>query len=108
MTALNNFFVYLAVMAVVTYLIRMLPLVLVNKKIENKFIKSVLYYLPCSVLSIMTVPAIFYATDSKIAAGAGFLAAVIFAYKGKSLMQVAVISCIVVFIAQYLIKMTAF
>lgn len=104
----NRFFVYLAVMAGVTYLIRMLPLVLVSKKIENRFITSFLYYLPCSVLSIMTVPAIFYATDSKISAGIGFLTAVLLAYKGKSLMKAAVISCIAVFIAQYLIKMTAF
>lgn len=102
-----NFFIYLAVMAGVTYLIRMLPLVLVNKKIENKFIVSFLHYLPCAVLSIMTVPAIFYATDSKISAALGFLAAVIFAYRGKSLMKVAVISCMVVFITEYLIKITA-
>ena len=104
----NNFFVYLAVMAGVTYLIRMLPLVTVNRKIENRFIKSFLYYLPCSVLSIMTVPAIFYATDSIISAGIGFLAAVIFAYKGKSLMKVAVIACVVVFVTEYIIKITAF
>ena len=104
----NRFFVYLAVMAGVTYFIRMLPLVLVSKKIENQFIKSFLYYLPCSVLSIMTVPAIFYATDSKISAGAGFITALLFAYKGKSLMKVAVISCTVVFVIEYLIKITAF
>lgn len=104
----NRFFIYLAVMAGVTYLIRMLPLVLVSKKIENRFITSFLYYLPCSVLSIMTVPAIFYATDSKISAGIGFVTAVIFAYRGKSLMKASAISCIVVFIIEYLTKMTAF
>lgn len=103
----HNFFVYLAVMAGITYLIRMLPLVLVNKKIENKFIKSFLYYLPCSVLSIMTVPAIFYATDSRISAGVGFVTAVLFAYKGKSLMKVAVISCLAVFAVEYIIGITA-
>lgn len=103
-----NFFIYLAVMAGVTYLIRMLPLVLVSKKIENKFVASFLYYLPCSVLSIMTVPAIFYATDNKISAVLGLITAVWFAYKGKSLMRVAAISCMVVFITEYAIKMTAF
>ena len=102
-----DFFIYVAVMAGVTYLIRMLPLVLANRKIENRFIKSFLYYLPCSVLSIMTIPAIFYATDSVISAGAGLTAAVFFAYRGKSLMKVAVISCIVVFVTEYLIKITA-
>ena len=103
-----NFYIYLAVMAGVTYLIRMLPLLLVTKKIENKFITSFLYYLPCSVLSIMTVPAIFYATDNTISAGTGLLTAVFFAYKGKSLMQVAVISCTVVLLIEYIIKITAF
>ena len=103
-----SFFVYLAVMAGVTYLIRMLPLAALSKKIENRFIISFLYYLPCSVLSIMTLPAIFYATDSRISALAGFVAAAVFAYKGKSLMKVAVISCAAVFVAEYLIKITAF
>lgn len=104
----HSFFIYLAVMAGVTYLIRMLPLVAFSKKIENRFIISFLHYLPCSVLSIMTLPAIFYATDSKISALAGFAAAVIFAYKGKSLMKVAVIACAAVFLTEYLMKITAF
>ena len=52
------FFLYLLVMAGVTYLIRMLPLVLCRKKIENRFIRSFLYYIPYAVLSAMTIPAI--------------------------------------------------
>ena len=97
----NRFLVYLAAMAGITYLIRMLPLLLVRKKIENKFIVSFLYYLPCSVLSVMTVPAIFYASGSKLAAALGFLTAAVAAYFGKSLMKVAVLSCITVLIAEY-------
>lgn len=104
----SRFLIYLLAMAGVTYLIRMLPLILVRKKIENRFIVSFLYYLPSAVLSVMTVPAIFYATDSKISAGLGFLAAVIFSYFGKSLMKVAVISCAVVLITEIIIKMTVF
>ena len=100
----NRFLIYLTVMAGVTYLIRMLPLMLVREKIKNRFVVSFLYYLPSAVLSVMTVPAIFYATDSKISASLGFLAALIFSYFGKSLMKVAVISCIVVFIAECIIK----
>ena len=101
----NRFLVYLIVMAVVTYLIRVLPLLLVRDKIENKFIVSFLHYLPCAVLSVMTVPAIFYATGSKLSALSGFVTAVILSYSGKSLMKVAVISCIVVFIAEFLMKL---
>lgn len=104
----SRFLIYLTFMAGVTYLIRMIPLILVRKKIENRFIVSFLYYLPSAVLSVMTVPAIFYATDSKISAGLGFLAAVVFSYFGKSLMKVAVISCIVVLVTEIILKMTVF
>ena len=100
----NRFLIYLIAMSGVTYLIRMLPLILVREKIKNRFIVSFLYYLPSAVLSVMTVPAIFYATDSKISAGVGFITALIFSYSGKSLMRVAVISCIAVFITEYIIK----
>ena len=103
----NRFIIYLAVMAGITYLVRMLPLMLVRKKIKNRFVVSFLYYLPCSVLSVMTIPAIFYATDSKISAVLGLITAVIAAYFGKSLMKVAALSCTVVLIAEYVIKITA-
>lgn len=104
----SRFLIYLLAMAGVTYLIRMLPLLLVRKKIENRFIVSFLYYLPSAVLSVMTVPAVFYIADNKISAILGFLTAVIFSYFGKSLMKVAVIACIVVFITELIIKMTVF
>ena len=102
----NKFVIYLIAMAGVTYLIRMLQILLVREKIENRFIVPFLYYLTSAVLSVMTVPAIFYATDSKISAGLGFLAAAIFSYFGKSLMKVAVISCMVVLVTELIIKMT--
>ena len=98
------FVVYLLVSAGVTYLIRMLPLVLVKKKITNRFILSFLYYIPYAVLSVMTIPAIFYAAPSKIAACVGFITALILAYKEKSLVTVAGFSCAAVFILEMLIK----
>ena len=100
----KNFIVYLALMAGVTYLIRMLPLVLIKKKIENKFILSFLYYMPYTVLSAMTIPAIFYSTGNVLSAALGFFAAVVVAYREKSLLTVATVSCIVVFIAELLIN----
>ena len=99
---MNNFFYYLLTMSLVTYLVRMLPLVLVKKKIKNRFIISFLHYVPYSVLSVMTVPAIFYAT-SLIPAIAGFIVAVLLALKEKSLIIVAAFSCLMVFITEYLI-----
>lgn len=99
----KNFFVYLLVMSGVTYLIRMLPMVLVKKKIENRFILSFLYYVPYAVLSVMTIPAIFSATAYNISAIVGFIVAVILAYFEKSLVQVAMFSCIAVFAAEMII-----
>ena len=81
---MNNkqFFIYLIIMAGSTYLIRMLPFILAKKKIENKFVKSFLYYIPYAVLSAMTIPAVFYATSSPVSAICGVVAAVVLAMKG--------------------------
>ena len=95
---------YLIVMAGVTYLIRMIPMVAVQRSITNKFLVSFLYYIPYAVLAVMTVPAIFYSTTYISSGIAGFLVAVILAYKGKSLINVAIFSCIAVFITETVIK----
>lgn len=101
---MNNFYIYLIVMAGVTYLIRMLPLVLVKKKIKNKFLLSFLYYIPYAVLSAMTFPAIFYATSSVISAGLGTVVALLLAYFGRSMVTVAAVSCAVVFVTEFVMK----
>lgn len=88
-----KFALYLLVMAGVTYLVRMLPLVLVKHKIENRFIRSFLYYIPYSVLAVMTIPAIFYATSFVISAVIGFCVALVLSYFEKSLITVACCSC---------------
>ncbi|MBR5809223.1 MAG: AzlD domain-containing protein [Clostridia bacterium] len=101
----NNFYIYLLVMAGITYLVRMLPMVLIKNKIKNRFILSFLYYIPYTVLSVMTIPAIFYATSSVISALAGFLAALASAYFGKSLVKVAATSCGVVFVTEFIMNL---
>ncbi len=90
----EKFLVYLLVMAGVTYLVRMIPMVLIKEKIKNKFILSFLHYIPYTVLSVMTVPACFYATDSPITAAVGFIVAIIAAFFERSLIQVALLSCL--------------
>ena len=100
-----SFVPYLIVMAGVTYLIRVIPFVLINKKIENRFINSFLYYIPYTVLSAMTFPAILYATGSMISAAAGLLTAIFIAYKGKGLMVVAIGACLAVFIVEVLMML---
>lgn len=103
---MNNipFWLYLLTMAGVTYLIRMLPLVLIKRKIQNRFLLSFLYYIPYAVLSVMTIPAIFYSTSYFISAFLGFLTALLLSIKNKSLLTVAASSCVVVLIAELLIK----
>ena len=84
-----SFWVYLLVTAGVTYLIRMLPLVLLKKKITNRFLLSFLHYIPYAVLSVMTVPAALYATGNIITAAVGLTVALALAWWRKSLMTVA-------------------
>lgn len=95
-----KFLPYLVVMAGVTYLIRVIPFVLINKKIENKFINSFLYYIPYTVLSAMTFPAILYATGNMVSAVVGFLTAIFIAYKGKGLLIVAIGACAAVLLVE--------
>ncbi len=97
---LKEFFVYLLVMAGSTYLIRAVPFAVLRQKIDNQFIQSFLYYIPYAVLTAMTIPAIFYATDSVVSAAVGLGVAVILAIKGKSLTVVAVVACVAVFLVE--------
>ena len=97
---LQTFFIYLAVIAGSTYLIRVIPFVLVNRKVTNKYVRSFLYYIPYAVLAAMTVPAAFYATRSVISAVAGIAVAALVALKTKSLIVVASAACITVFVAE--------
>ena len=97
---LQTFFIYLAVIAGSTYLIRVIPFVLVNRKVTNRYVRSFLYYIPYAVLAAMTVPAAFYATRSVISAVAGIAVAALVALKTKSLIVVASAACITVFVAE--------
>lgn len=95
-----DFFKYLAVMAGVTYLIRVLPFVLIRHRIRNEFVSAFLDYIPYAVLASMTVPAILYSTSSVITAVAGFVAAIVLAYREKSLIVVALCASAAVLVSQ--------
>ena len=99
----ERFLPYLLVMAGVTYLVRMLPLVLVKKRIENRFLLSFLHYIPYAVLSVMTVPACFFATAHIASALAGFAVAVVLAYRERSLLTVAAGACGGVFLCELIL-----
>lgn len=95
-----NIYIYILTMALMTYFIRAVPLVLFRNKIENRFVKSFLYYVPYACLTALTLPAIFYSTESVISAVAGLLAAVILGIREKSLIVVASAACLTVFIVE--------
>lgn len=90
----------IGVMAAVTYLIRLTPMVVFRKKIKNRWIQSFLYYVPYVVLSAMTVPAVFSSTGSVSSSAAGFVIAVILAYFKRGLLTVAVGAALSAFIMQ--------
>ncbi len=98
-----NFFLYLIIMAAVTYFVRMLPLVLCRRKIRNRFIRSFLYYIPYAVLTVMTVPGILYSTGHFISAIAGTAVALILSYYKKSLIVVASLAALAVLISELVI-----
>ncbi len=81
--------IYIAVMAGVTYLVRMIPFAAFRKQIKSEFFRSFLYYVPYAVLTAMTVPAIFYSTGSILTAAVGTAVAVILAYLDMPLIAVA-------------------
>lgn len=99
----NKYIVYVLIMALVTFMIRMLPFVLWNKQIKNVFIKSFLFYAPYAVLSAMTLPSILSSTGNIITAVLGLGIALLLSYLEKPLVIVALCSCIVVLITQIII-----
>lgn len=100
-----DYWIYLLIMALSTYLIRAVPFVAVQKKIENQFVRSFLYYIPYTVLSAMTFPAALYATSNIYAAAAGIVVAIILAFLRRGLTTVAVASCVTVFLCDYFVKL---
>lgn len=101
----KDFLLQLAVMAGVTYLVRMLPLVIFQKKIENTFVKSFLYYIPYAVLAAMTFPAIFSSTGGIWSAVAGLSVALLLAFFEKGLVTVALCACAAVFAVEWLMQL---
>ena len=99
----HNTYVYIFIMFAVTYLIRMLPLTLIRKPIENRFIRSFLYYVPYVTLAVMTFPDIMNATAVPLAGLLALAAGIALAWSGRSLFTVAVLSCVVVFVTEMVV-----
>ena len=96
----HNMLSYILVMAVVTFVIRALPLTLIRKPIKSRFLRSFLFYVPYVTLAVMTFPDILHATDSVWSGLLALVAGVALAWSGQGLFVVAVASCVVVFISE--------
>lgn len=95
---MEYFWISLFVMAGVTYLIRAIPFAMCKGKVENKFIKSFLAYVPYAVLGAMTFPAILYSADHLLAGIVGTIVALLLSYQRKSLLTVALAACAAAFV----------
>lgn len=96
----HNIYIYIFVIALVTYLIRVLPLTFIKKPIKNRFVRSFLHYVPYVTLAVMTFPAILNATQSVYSGIAAFVVGVIVAWMSNNLFFVAVSSCLTVYILE--------
>lgn len=99
----NNVYIYIFSMALVTYLIRVLPLTLIRREIKNKTIRSFLYYVPYVTLAVMTFPSIMLATENFYSGLLALVVAITLAWRGKSLFVVSVAACVTVFLIELLI-----
>ena len=97
-----NIYVYIAAMALTTYLVRMLPLTVFRKPIKSRFIRSFLHYVPYACLTAMTFPAILGDTASLASGAEALVVAVVLSYLDHSLMIVALASSAAVFLVERL------
>jgi branched-subunit amino acid transport protein len=98
-----NVYVYIGLMALTTYLVRVLPILLIRKPIRNRFVQSFLYYVPYVTLAVMTFPAILKATQTPAAGALALAASVLCAWLRAGLFQVAAVCCAVVFVTELIL-----
>ena len=99
----GNVWIYVAVMSAVSFAVRVLPLTLIRRQIENRFLRSFLYYVPYVTLAVMTFPAIVEATQVPLAGALALGVGVALAWLGAGLFPVSVVCCVVVFAAELLL-----
>lgn len=97
---MNNTYIYLALMSLTTFIIRVLPLTLIRKQITNPFLKSFLFYVPYVTLAVMTFPAIIYVTKTPISGAFALITGTVLAWKGASLFRVSACCYLVVFLTE--------
>lgn len=98
-----NIWIYLLIMAMVSYAIRVTPMVFLRKRIESKTIRSFLFYVPYVTLAVMTFPAILEATKTPVSGLLALIAGILMAFFGRSLLEVALLCCLVVFVSEQIL-----
>lgn len=96
-----SIYMYIATMAITTYLVRVVPLTVFRKPIKSRFLKSFLHYVPYACLTAMTFPSILTSTATIISGAAALIVAVILAYRGKSLLTVSVAASVAVMVTEW-------
>ena len=102
-----NPYLYILIMVITIFLIRVLPLTIIRKQIKNRYLRSFLYYVPYVTLAVMTFPAIIDATRSPLAGAIALVIGIVLAFLGINMFNVSVICCITVFVSELLIGYTA-
>ena len=96
-----SIYLYIAAMALTTYLIRVLPLTIFRKPIKSRFLRSFLHYVPYACLTAMTFPAIISSTATIVSGASALLVAVVLAYRGKSLLTVSLAASVAVMLTEW-------
>ena len=99
----SNLYIYILIMGGVSFLIRVLPLTLIQMQIKNEFFRSFLYYVPYVTLAVMTFPAIVQATQSPLSGALALIIGIIAAWKGAGLFKVALSCCAIVLVSEFFI-----
>ncbi len=99
---LDSIWICILIMAVVSYLLRVLPVTLIRRQIKNPFVRSVLYYLPYVTLSVMTVPAIFSVSGNPVCGAVALVAACVAAWFTSNMFLSACVACAAVFLCSFL------
>ena len=99
-----NLYVYIATMALTTYLVRVIPLTVFRRPIKSRFLKSFLHYVPYACLTAMTFPSILSSTATMISGAAALLVAVVLAYRGRSLLTVSLAASAAVMITEWVLN----
>jgi len=102
---MRNNWIYILVAALVTFLVRVLPLTLIRKNINNRFIRSFLFYVPYITLAVMTFPSILEAVEYPIAGFIALIVGIVMAWFGAELFSVAFCSCIAVLAVEFIMKL---